>query len=215
MTSIRQRLLINLLGCIAVLMAITAAGVYYLGNNDVEVLMKRDLVHSNLFLQALVPTRLTPEQINVIQEKLSHIPFDEKTIFMHASQYMFSNDDSTLNNYPFQYQIWDGNHHLILRSALVPMISLSDLTPGFSNSTINGVNWHVYTSYNPATKYTYIVAAQYALQNWLKESVAKDDIYIMLLTFPLFGILIWLVLAHGLRSLDQVTYELSHRASTI
>jgi two-component system sensor histidine kinase QseC len=213
MTSIRQRLLINLLSCIGALMIITATGVYYLGNNDVEVLMKRDLVHSNLFLQAMVPTRLTPEEINSVQQKLTSLPATENNIFMHESQYMFTDDSSTLTNYPLQYQVWDENYHIILHSDFAPIIPKSDAMLGFSTSNINGTTWHIYTSYNPDTKYTYIVTAQYALQSWLKESVAKDNIYIMLLTFPLFGILIWLILAHGLRSLDQVTYELSHRAS--
>ncbi len=53
---------------------------------------------------------------------------------------------------------------------------------------------------------------RHALQTWLKQSVAKDDIYIMLLTFPILGILIWLVLAYGLSSLQRVATELAHRA---
>jgi len=41
-----------------------------------------------------------------------------------------------------------------------------------------------------------------------------DDLYIMLLTFPLSGLLIWIIIGRGLDSLDRVAVEVSNRAPT-
>lgn len=41
-----------------------------------------------------------------------------------------------------------------------------------------------------------------------------DDLYIMLITFPLSGLLIWMIIGKGLDSLDKVAVEVSNRAPT-
>ena len=40
----------------------------------------------------------------------------------------------------------------------------------------------------------------------------QKNIYIMLLTFPLSGVLIWLIIGRGLKSLDRVAQEVANRA---
>ncbi len=42
--------------------------------------------------------------------------------------------------------------------------------------------------------------------------IAVDDLYIMLLTFPLSGLLIWIIIGRGLDSLDRVAIEVANRA---
>lgn len=44
--------------------------------------------------------------------------------------------------------------------------------------------------------------------------IIVDDLYIMLLTFPLSGLLIWIIIGRGLDSLDRVAVEVSNRAPT-
>ena len=42
--------------------------------------------------------------------------------------------------------------------------------------------------------------------------IVRDDIFIMLLTFPLSGVLIWIIIGRGLRTLNDVTNEVANRA---
>ena len=208
-SSIRRLLLVNLLVCVALIIVLTAVGVYYLGTNDVDELMDRELVHSTLVFKALLSAIDGREDIDKIQSKLDNVLTDEATILNLAPKNHSRNN--SLKDFPLQYQLWDKSGHLILHSTDAPNEPLSNGTVGFSNTFLNNKSWRVYTSYNNQTGNTFIVGARNALQTWLKQSVAKDDIYIMLLTFPVLGILIWLVLAHGLSSLKKVADELATR----
>ena len=208
-SSIRRLLLVNLLVCVALIIVLTAVGVYYLGTNDVDQLMDRELVHSTLVFKALLSTIDNQVDIDKVQSKLDSVLADEAVILNIEPKTRSRN--SSLQDFPLQYQLWDKSGHLILHSTDAPTEPLSSGTVGFSNTFLNNKSWRVYTSYNPETGDTFIVGARNALQTWLKQSVAKDDIYIMLLTFPVLGILIWLVLAHGLSSLKRVADELATR----
>src|SRR3990167_8681714 len=42
--------------------------------------------------------------------------------------------------------------------------------------------------------------------------IVMDYLYIMLLTFPLSGFLIWVIIGRGLKSLDRVALEVANRA---
>ena len=210
-TSIRRLLLVNLLVCVAIIIGLTAVGVYYLGSNDVDILMDRELVHSSLVFSAILSPLKTNAELVHVQQEFAKIAVKEDDIFKmnpHHRHYKHS----SLNDFPLQYQLWDKTGHLLLQSNDAPTQPLSNGQPGFSDTYINKKSWRVYSAYNRANGNTFIVGARYALQTWLKQSVAKDDIYIMLLTFPILGILIWLVLAYGLSSLQRVATELAHRA---
>lgn len=210
-SSIRRLLLINLLVCVALIIVLTAVGVYYLGTNDVDQMMDRELVHSSLVFRALLTTSTNTTDYEKVQAELNQITAKEARVLNeNPNGRHFRN--STLQDFPLQYQIWDKSSHLILQSGDAPDEPLSSGQEGFSTTFINHKTWRVYTSYDKKTGLTFIVGARNALQTWLKQSVAKDDIYIMLLTFPILGILIWLVLAHGLSSLKRVADELATRA---
>ncbi len=49
-----------------------------------------------------------------------------------------------------------------------------------------------------------VLAERYSTRNELGRRIAQDDLYIMLLTFPLSGLLIWIIIGRGLDSLDRV-----------
>jgi two-component system sensor histidine kinase QseC len=59
-----------------------------------------------------------------------------------------------------------------------------------------------------------ILAKREEIRNELAQRVTRDDVYIMLLTFPLSGLLIWMIIGRGLLSIDRVTKEVASRAPT-
>jgi two-component system sensor histidine kinase QseC len=59
-----------------------------------------------------------------------------------------------------------------------------------------------------------ILAKRGEIRNELAQRVTRDDVYIMLLTFPLSGLLIWIIIGRGLLSIDRVTKEVASRAPT-
>jgi two-component system, OmpR family, sensor histidine kinase QseC len=211
-TSIRRLLLINLLVCVALIISLTAIGVYYLGSDDVDQLMDRELVHSSLVVQALLNVITEDKELKQAQKNLNAI-FSKESKILDLYPNKQSLRNNSLEDFPLQYQLWNKAGHLVLRSNDAPIQPLSNGRTGFSNTYLNGKSWRIYTSYNPETGNTFIVGARDALQTWLKQSVAKDDLYIMLLTFPVLGMLIWLVLAHGLSSIKRIAKEMGTRAA--
>jgi two-component system sensor histidine kinase QseC len=54
----------------------------------------------------------------------------------------------------------------------------------------------------------------YDIRNKLADDITKSNAYILLLTYPLFGFSVWLIIGLALRSITRVTTEISSRAST-
>ncbi|NCT57528.1 MAG: GHKL domain-containing protein, partial [Legionella sp.] len=59
-----------------------------------------------------------------------------------------------------------------------------------------------------------ILSRRDEIRNELAQRITRDDVYIMLLTFPLSGLLIWIIIGRGLLSIDRVTKEVASRVPT-
>lgn len=72
----------------------------------------------------------------------------------------------------------------------------------------------IFSRLNNPSEARLILAERYQIRNELARRITHDDIYIMLLTFPLSGLLIWIIIGRGLLSIDRVAKEVAHRAPT-
>ena len=52
------------------------------------------------------------------------------------------------------------------------------------------------------------------IREQLIHSIAQNDIYILLLAYPLLGVLVWLVVGRGLQNLKRIAEEVAHRVPT-
>jgi two-component system sensor histidine kinase QseC len=171
-TSIRRLLLVNLLVCVAIIIGLTAVGAYYLGSNDLDILMDRELVHSSLVLSALLSPLKTRTQLVDVQHEFSQISSKEAQIFkLNPTHRDYKH--SSLNEFPLQYQLLDKSGHLILQSNDAPTQPLSNGQPGFSDTYINNKSWRVFTSYNDKTGSTFIVGARPSCSANLVEAICS------------------------------------------
>lgn len=53
----------------------------------------------------------------------------------------------------------------------------------------------------------------YGMRDYLAHRITMDDIYIMLIIYPITGLIIWFILGYGLKSIEKVTKEVSQRAA--
>lgn len=206
--SIRKFLLINLLLAITVTTTLTIIGNYYLDQKDIQRHLDTLMSVSTLSYQALLGDDIDALNLEKIQNSLDNVNatlkrFHEKNL-INSQQQAFAHQ--------FKLQIWDDSGKLLLRSHDAPKLPLSNGKEGFSDQMINGVKWRVFTAYNPNAGVTAIVGERYDSRNTLGHVIARDDIYIMLLTFPLSGLLIWIIIGRGLSSLNRVAKEVSDRA---
>jgi len=208
-SSIRKFLLINLLLAITITTTLTAIGNYYLDQKDIQDHLDTLMAISALSYQALLGDDVHQRPLIKIQNALETIPQKVNTYY----QKKFLNDEPSENYMDkFNFQVWTNGGKLLLHSATAPKIPLTAETDGFSDKKIANQDWRVFTSYNAKAGIRTVLAERYDTRNELGHRIAQDDLYIMLLTFPLSGLLIWIVIGRGLDSLDKVAEEVANRA---
>jgi two-component system, OmpR family, sensor histidine kinase QseC len=208
-SSIRKFLLIYLLLAVAITTTLTVVCNYYLDQKDIQEHHDTLLAISAMSYQSLLGDDLRQRPLLKIQRTLNNIP---QKIEKHYPKSFFYNQ---LPNYyldRFRFQVWSGSHKLLLHSAGTPSTDLSKSKNGFSDKYIHDQKWRVFTTYNPKSHIHTVLAEKYEARFELGQRIALDDLYIMLLTFPISGLLIWIIIGRGLKSLGTLTKALSNRA---
>lgn len=209
--SIRKFLLINLLLALTITTTLTAIGNYYLDQKDIQEHLDSLMAVSALSYEALLGDDVHQRKLQTIQKNLENIP--ESIESYYKSKFL---NDMPPKNYldKFNFQVWTDNGNMLLHSTTAPKTPLVSDTTGFSDKLLNDQKWRVFTSYNSKAGIRTVVAERYDTRNELGHRIAQDDLYIMLLTFPLSGLLIWIIIGRGLDSLDRVAQEVANRAPT-
>jgi two-component system sensor histidine kinase QseC len=193
--SIRHFLLISLLISITIASSITAIGNYLIDKQVTQAYLDNQLIKICSFIEILYDTSKTDP--NVRQEISRHF---SKT---HAFP---------TNNLIFQ--AWSKDGTLQLDSTNKTIVSLFDTPTGFSDRQIHDHNWRIYASFDEETGAKVIVGELYDIRNKLADDITQSNARILLVTYPLFGVLVWIIIGLALRSITRVTNEISNRAST-
>ena len=208
MQSIRNFLLVYLLLTVAITTTVTAVCNYYLDQRDIQEHHDTLMAISAISYQSLLGDDLEQRPLQRIQKSLNNIP---KQIVKYYPKSLFY---SNLPNYyldRFNFQVWNANDKLLLHSAGNPLIDNPYNTQGFSDLIIDNEKWRTFTTYNPKAKFHTILAEKYETRFELGHRIALDELYIIFLTFPISGLLIWIVIGKGLKSLDGVAKEIADR----
>lgn len=193
--SIRHFLLISLLVTITIASSITAIGNYLLDKQVIQPYLDEKLIKFAFFLQS-VNQSLVSESMKR-KEIATYIEEEPAELTPHI-----------------MFQIWDKNKNKIFISPKSSENLLHSSPLGFSDTIIDGHDWRVYVTEDAKTKTRIIVAELYEIRNKLVDDIARNNAYILLITYPIFGFLIWLIVGIALRSITRVTNEISNRAST-
>jgi two-component system, OmpR family, sensor histidine kinase QseC len=211
MFSIRRFLLINLLLTLTVTTSLTALGDYYIDQQDIHSHLDMLLSHTAFAFAGLLTTQLDKNDFYQIQNGLNQISKSMEEVFKTGS----SEEELLPSDYTnkYQLQVWDNQGHLVLHTAnKTTILPLYNQPIGFSDKVINDVIWRIFTIKNSYGNLRIVVAEKYDIRTELAHRIAQDDVYIMLLTYPLSGLLIWLIIGKGLGSIKSVANEVSHRA---
>lgn len=192
--SIRYFLLISLLVSITIASTITAVGNYLLDEHVVQPSLDNQLTKIASLIDIL--SQSAQESATVRQTIISDI---RKTLASPSPQFFF--------------QVWDYQGKLLLHStADFPQLKNAPL--GFSDQTLNSKDWRVYVLNDQPFKIKIVVGESYLQRTQLADDIARNNAYILLITYPFFGILVWLIVSFALRSATRVANEISNRAST-
>ncbi|MCK1741295.1 sensor histidine kinase N-terminal domain-containing protein [Bradyrhizobium sp. 139] len=108
-------------------------------------------------------------------------------------------------------QIWSLDGRLMARSSGTPSEKLSDTRTGFSERTIKGERWRVFTAEDPAKNVRVVVGDRLGLREAFVTDIIKGLAGPMLLTIPLLALLIWVSLNRGLGPIQILAEDLKRR----
>jgi two-component system, OmpR family, sensor histidine kinase QseC len=205
--SIRTFLLINLLLSVTLITSLAIIGNLFLAHKDIQTQLDTQLVRSSLRMEAFFSDYNDKRNLNVIQKRLN-----AKKEYTDLTEYESSSDAKKADKSMIEFQIWNRHGKLILHSSKAPNIPLSSGKTGLSTLWLNRHSWRVNTVYDAQTDLTIMVAERSNYRQQLENQLTQDSIFIMLVTYPFLGFLIWVIVGRGLDTLKKVALEVRHRA---
>src|SRR3989344_2552883 len=213
--SIRTFLLINLLLSVTLITSLAIIGNLFLAHKDIQTQLDPQLIRTTLQMQALFSDGIEIRKLPIVQASLQeaidpvgflkkHNPSLKLSKRLHNALTSFHQETT--------FQIWNDQKQLILHSRAAPHQPLSSGHSGLSNLWLNGETWRVYTDHDPNNHLTFMVGEQSNFRQKLENELTRDSIFIMLVTYPFLGVLIWIIVGRGLDTLKKVASEVSHRA---
>ena len=118
-------------------------------------------------------------------------------------------DESTL-----VYQVWRGQE-LLASFGIEQTRPITDFYPGFGHTNFDGYRWRTLVYYDQNHRNWIITAERTDLRYLLAESVISHAILPILLSIPLAGLLIWLIISHGLKPLRILSQQLKNTVSKL
>jgi len=184
--SLKQRLLLTLLGSIALVWLATAVFSYFDARHELDELLDAHLAQSASLL--LAQTGHEPEEIDT-----EHMPLLHKRARGVA------------------IQMWENGKTLRLHSANAPDHRLSRQDEGFSDALIAGKRWRVFSAWDGARRYLVQVGERYEARDEIAASLATNLLLPLLVALPLLGLLVWLNVARALRPLAALGRQVAGR----
>jgi two-component system sensor histidine kinase QseC len=186
-TSLKQRLLALVLTAIALIWLGTAAFTYLDAREEFDEVLDGHLAQAAALL-------LVQASHDLDELETEHAPLLHK----YARRVAF--------------QIWENGRQLRLHSANAPQQPLANQERGFSDSTIDGIRWRVFSTWDESGVYLIHVAERTEVRDELAQDIAGNLLQPLLFSLPLLAILLWVAVARGLKPLVTLTREVERRA---
>lgn len=210
--SIRTYLLINLLLSVTLITSLAIMGNLFLTHKDVQKQLDIQLVRSALRLEAFFSVPFTDVTLREIQHRLMN-----ENQYIGVLRRIHQVDPQTVEKArkSIEFQIWNNRGQMILHSYDASKKPFSNhMRSGLSTIWLEGQPWRVSTVHNRENHLTVMVAERIHYRQEWENRITKDSILVMVITYPLLGYLIWVIVGRGLSSLRRVAKEVQQRAPT-
>lgn len=107
------------------------------------------------------------------------------------------------------YQVWTSEGHLVRQSSGAPAYPIAEFNAGFSERNFNGSRWRVLTFAQP--EHWIFVAEPIDLRFELADKMVMQYVLPFLISLPVAGLLIWLIISSGFSLLTALCRELSQK----
>lgn len=209
--SIRTFLLVNLLLSVTLITSLAVIGSLFLVHKDFRTHLDAQLSLVAYTVQAFLHTNTDPDYLENIQKKILQMPK-----FLSRFNYNIPDQQDNFNLLirSIQFEVRDNKGKIILHSYDSPTFSTAPYVheAGFSDIWQGDSHWRVFSVYDHKAGLHIMVTQKHDSRAELEDELTTDSVSITLLSCPLFGVLIWIIIGRGLESLKRVRKELSYRA---
>jgi two-component system sensor histidine kinase QseC len=184
--SLKQRLLLGLLAVVAAVWLATAAYSYFDARHEINELLDAHLAQSASLIVAQVGHDL--EEID-----LEHAPKTDKRSRRVA------------------FQIWERGAVLRLHSADAPSSRLSRREEGYSNATMDGKSWRVFSTWDAKRRFLVQIAERDETRREIAAGIATNLLLPLLFALPVLALFVWLSIGRAVLPLNRLGQEVERR----
>jgi len=99
------------------------------------------------------------------------------------------------------FQLWTKKEGLVLRSDSAPDFALSSSDHGFSETKIDGHEWHVFSITSATGEYVIHVGQKEEIRAELTDEISTQLVLQFLVGLPFLGLVIWFIVGLALNHL--------------
>ena len=184
--SLKQRLLLGVVAVVAAVWLATAAYSYFDARHEINEVLDAHLAQSASLIVAQVGHDL--EEIDV-----EHAPKTDKRVRRVA------------------FQIWERGTVLRLHSADAPSSRLSRREDGYSNATIDGKSWRVFSTWDARGRFLVQIAERDEARRDIAAGIATNLLLPLLFALPILALFVWLSIGRAVKPLDRLEQDVEQR----
>jgi len=199
--SIRRRLLVILLCTLGGIWLFSATANYFDSRNEIEELLDAQLRQAAEVLLALSDHELQEEQA-------SHAPGT-----ISVEDYELPAKDGSPPKYArgVAFQLWVKDSVLAIRSASAPTLPLTQSQQGYSDVSINGQPWRVFSLHHKTLPLLVQVGERYDVRDDLTAKITLRMLTPVLVTLPIIALIIWYGIDFAMHPLQRIANEVAMR----
>lgn len=110
------------------------------------------------------------------------------------------------------FQLWANGTDLRLHSANAPDTRLSPQDEGFSNVTVDGREWRVFSAWDAEHRYVVQVGERLEARDDIVAKIVKNLLVPLAIALPAVALLIWLGIRRAMRPLRSLNRQIEDRA---
>lgn len=147
------------------------------------------------------------EAENLLDQKLTAMALQLSSVPLRTSNNAPAPDDDNM-----VFQLFNAEGKLVWHSVHAPDQYIA-ANEGFSENNFNGYRWRTLSYFNVVNGHRIMIAERLDLRYRLAESVILESIIPVVVVLPVAGLLIWLIIGHGLKSLAVLAGILRRKAA--
>lgn len=195
MSSIRLFLTLTIIAIITLVNFLSSLRGYRESMAEAETLFNEQLLEYALLISAMLPGRSDSGPVNraSFNPQLDNAPGFQSTLVI---------------------QVVDDAQNLLFNFNTAAVAPVTTLSPGYRDVNFDGYRWHTLTYRDNLNQRWIITGQRYDIRFSLAEQVVLQSVLPIVLSIPLAGFIVWLLIGIGLRPVSRLARELKGKEVT-